>query len=212
MAPGPTWATIKPPSAGPTALAKLNPALLSATAAWSSSGGTSSGMIACQAGALSAAPRPSAKVTPSSSQGVAKPASVSAARAPAATSIQVWVTRSNRRRSMMSASAPAGSARRNVGRLVAVWTSATITGEMDSVVIIQETPTLCMSVPAFEAKLAIHKVRNSPCRKGAQAGAADEVVGASMPMLRFDFLVSYQETSPATRSPVRPAAARRHGK
>src|SRR5258706_16252352 len=62
-APAPTAATSSPPSAGPTDLARLKPAEFSEIAAGSSDFGTSSGMMACQAGPFIVEPRPSAKVS-----------------------------------------------------------------------------------------------------------------------------------------------------
>ena len=69
------------------------------------------------------------------------PAAVNAQRPKAARVIQIWVTRSRRRRSSTSATAPAGSDSRNIGRLVAACTSATSVGERVSVVIIHDAPT-----------------------------------------------------------------------
>src|SRR5258708_4286384 len=158
----------------------LNPTLPRATAAGSSRRGTSSGTMACHAGPLAAAPRPSRKVKPSSDQGVIQPASVSTPRTAAVAAIQPCVTSSRRRRSTTSASAPAGSASRKDGRLVAAWTSATSTVEVVSEVIIQEAPTFCSQVPTLDATVAIHSQRKSGLRSGDQglaaAGAAGEAV------------------------------------
>ena len=159
FAAGPAAATARPPRAGPAERAMLKPMLPRVTAAGSSSRGTSSGMIACQAGWFMAAPRPSRKVKRRRSQGVVRPASVSRPRPAAASSIQVWVTSSRRRRSTTSASAPAGRASRNIGRLVAACTSATMVGDGDSVVISQAAPTLWNQVPRLEATVAIHSQR-----------------------------------------------------
>ena len=62
-------ATARPPSAGPRARARLNPALLSETASGNCSRGTSSGTIACQAGLFIAVPIFSRKVRISSTHG-----------------------------------------------------------------------------------------------------------------------------------------------
>src|SRR5438270_1877052 len=51
------------------------------------------------------------------------------AKTPATTSTHAWVKSNKRRRSATSAKAPAGSERRKVGRLVAVWTRATMDDE-----------------------------------------------------------------------------------
>jgi hypothetical protein len=62
-------ATMRPPSAGPTARARLLEAALSETVSGMSSRGTSSGTMACQAGLFIAEPALSRKVNASSAQG-----------------------------------------------------------------------------------------------------------------------------------------------
>src|SRR5438105_1087499 len=85
----------------------------------------------------------------------------------------------SRRRSTMSASAPAGSASSISGKLSAASTSATIDGEDESEVINQPAPTSCIQVPTFETIVAIHRLRNSAVRSGAQApGIARMAAGA----------------------------------
>src|SRR5881628_1388842 len=74
-----------------------------------------------------------------------------------------------RRRSIMSASAPAGRASNMSGKLSAASTSATIDGEDESEVISQPAPTSCIQVPTFETMVAIQRLRKSPFRKGLQA-------------------------------------------
>src|SRR5262249_39729968 len=69
----------------------------------------------------------------------------------------------------MSASAPAGKAKRTTGRLPAVSTSATSTGEMVNAVINHDSPTSCIHVPIFEAIVAIQSVRKRDSRRGFQA-------------------------------------------
>src|SRR6266481_5609177 len=103
--------------------------------------------------------------------------------AAAAASIQVWVTSSSRRRSTMSATAPAGSPTRKTGRLVALCTSATINGDGDSEVITHAAPTFCIQVPMLETSEAIHSARNTGCDSGAQA---DSAVPSLPPMLQLD--------------------------
>src|SRR5690349_11267723 len=152
--------------AGPTARARLNPALLSATATGRSRRPTSSGTMACQAGALSADPRPSRKVSVSSPQSDIAPASVSAPSRHAVASIHAWVISSNRRRSITSASAPAGKPTRKTGRLVAVCSRATSTAEDVSEVISQAAPTLCIQVPTLDATEAIQSARNTGWASG----------------------------------------------
>src|SRR6185295_8104760 len=79
---------------------------------------------------------------------------------------------SRRRRSTMSASAPAGSASSMTGMLSAASTSATSDGEEESEVISQPAPTSCIQVPTFDTIVAIHRLRNSVLRSGLQADEA----------------------------------------
>src|SRR5262249_42389615 len=102
-------------------------------------------------------------------------ASVKAPSAAAATSIQPWVTRRKRRRSSMSASAPAGSPTKNTGRLVAACTSATMVGDGASEGMSQAPPTLCMHVPMFDTTVAIHRARKIGLRRGLQGEATADL-------------------------------------
>src|SRR5579883_2936369 len=158
-----------PPSAGPIARAMLNPTEFSATAAGSSSRGTSSGIVADHAGWFSDDPMPNPNVSSSSDHGPIRPISVSTPIAAATASISDCVKISQRRRSIRSAIAPAGSVIRKTGSVVAVWTSATGSGDVASSVISQEAATVCIHVPTFETTEAIHMARNRPCRSGVNA-------------------------------------------
>ena len=89
--------------------------------------------------------------------------------APAASIIQTCEKISSLRRSTISASAPPGSARKNIGRLEAVWISDTISGDFESEVISHAAPTFCIQVPRLEASAAIHSARNTRRRSGAHA-------------------------------------------
>src|SRR5882724_3829887 len=182
--PGPAAATISPPRAGPAARAMLKLMEERVTAPGRSSRGTSSGVIACQAGPFIAAPSPRRKVKKRRSPGVMGPARVKRPRPAAANSIQLWVTRRIFRRSRTSARAPEGSERRNMGRLVTAWTSATSKALALIVAISHEAPTFCSQVPMFEATLAIHSQRKRRLASGRQgerggAGAASAASGAS---------------------------------
>ena len=129
VAPGPPPPTTKPPSAGPTARATfIEMPFERHRRRAAPSRGTSSGMIAASAARACAAPTPIAKVRPSSAAGVERAGEREQRRAPSARRAQ-RVTSSRRRRSTTSASAPAGSASRKNGRLDAVCTSATISGD-----------------------------------------------------------------------------------
>jgi hypothetical protein len=57
------------------------------------------------------------------------------------------VNNNNRRRSTMSANAPAGSTTKNTGIAAAAWTRLTINGEVEICVISQPAPTFCIHVP-----------------------------------------------------------------
>src|SRR5436305_10386217 len=164
----PAEATTRPARAGPRARAMLNPMLDRVTAAGRSARGTISGTLACQAGPFRAAPRPRRKVKERRIQGVVAWAAVNAQRPKAARVIQLWVRISRRRRSSTSATAPAGKESRNIGRLVAAWTSATSVGDGLIVVIIHDAPTFWNQVPILEATLAIHSQRKIVCRSGLQ--------------------------------------------
>ena len=102
--------------AGPIARPRLMLAPPSVTACLSSCAGTSSGWIACQAGKLNVAPSPSANVKTRSRSGVTASNAASTASPPAAASMKPWVIRSRRRRSTMSAAAPASTPTNTTGR------------------------------------------------------------------------------------------------
>ena len=157
--PDPTVATTSPPRAGPTVRATLTPTPLSVTPSASSSLGRSSGTIECQAGSFSAVAIPSAKASASNIQGVTMPVKVTTASAPTAIAMAICVTTSSQRRSTMSASAPAGSPRKKKGRLSAVSSNDTMSGDGVSDVISQPWPTSVMYEPMCEATEAIHRAR-----------------------------------------------------
>jgi hypothetical protein len=109
-------ATITPPRAGPVARAMLILAALRATAEGTAEPETVSGSRACHAGNMRAVPSPMANVKASRTTGVTPPASVREPRAAATSAMPAWVPSSRRRRSVMSARAPASSPIRNMGR------------------------------------------------------------------------------------------------
>src|SRR2546428_682164 len=180
---GPLAATRMPPRAGPIARPMLMGSAFSATARISSDGGTSSPVIACQVGVFIATPIPSAKVKASSSVAVMTSANASTASSAVAASSRVWVTSSRRRRSTISATAPAGNPTSKTGRLVALCTRATISGDGESEVIAHAAPTFCIHVPTLEMSEAIHSARNTGCDSGAQAAPA---VSSLPPILQLD--------------------------
>src|SRR5213594_563204 len=180
---GPDAATSTPPRAGPTARPMFTGNALSVTARVSSDAGTSSDVIACQVGAFIATPTPRANVNARSVVAVTRPRNASTASSPAATSIQLCVTSSSRRRSTISATAPAGSPTTKTGRLVALCTRATINGDGENEVMAHAALTFCIHVPMLETSEAIHSARNTGCDSGVQA---DSAVRPSEPIFQLD--------------------------
>ena len=148
-----------PPSAGPRARARLKPALLSETASGNCSRGTSSGMIACQAGLFIAVPMLSRKVRMSNTHGEMTLKKVSTLSSATALSIQVCQKISRRRRSKMSAVAPAKRPSITTGRLAAVCISAMSSGEGVSTVISQVPAVSCIQPPRLETVEATQSLR-----------------------------------------------------
>ena len=156
------------------------PMLLRVTAAVSSDRGTRSGTRAAKAGINMAAPQPSPKVKASSTQGVVAPLRVVMPRPAAMLIIQMIPVIIYRRRSTMSARAPAGIARKNTGKTMAVWTSDTMKGSAVRLVISQPAPTSCIQVPRLDTRLAIQIARNMGRRRGAPAdGSTAASAGSS---------------------------------
>src|SRR5271170_4011732 len=83
----------------------------------------------------------------------------------------------SRRRSTMSASAPAGNASSIRGKLSAASTSATIDGDGESEVINQPAPTSCIQPPMLETMVAIQRLRKSALCNGLQG---DRAVGGGV--------------------------------
>jgi hypothetical protein len=115
----PATATIMPPSAGPTARLTLKPTLFAATAGVNSCLGTSCGTIDCQAGAVIAATAPIRKVNSSKLPDVAAPTETIAANSADTAVTATSPMMRNLRLSTMSARAPAGTANRKIGSVVA---------------------------------------------------------------------------------------------
>src|SRR3546814_7095022 len=61
-----------------------------------------------------------------------------------------------RRRSRLSATAPAHKDKNTIGSAVDDWTSAISRDESVSDAIIPEAPTVCITAPRFEIRLAVH--------------------------------------------------------
>ena len=128
----PAPATIMPPTAGPMLRAILKLIELSATA-WGSTGiGTCSLTDACHAGQNSAMPPPTMKQKSRRSQGLKWPLAVSS-DSPAEPSNEIdSATSDTRRRSYISAIAPAGTASSMIGSMIALCTSAIMSAALVS--------------------------------------------------------------------------------
>ena len=83
-------------------------------------------------------------------------------------SIQACQKISRRRRSKMSAVAPAGSPRKSTGRLAAVCIRAISRGDEVSAVISHVPAVSCIQLPRLETSEAIQRLRNSGRASGAQ--------------------------------------------
>ncbi len=95
--------------------------------------------------------------------------SVSTASAVVAATIQPWAARTSRRRSTMSAVAPASRLSTTAGALVAVWTAAIRVGESDSDATTVTAPTLCIQITTCDPSSEPQTDRNTGRRSGAQA-------------------------------------------
>src|SRR5207244_7525981 len=116
-----------------------------------------------------AAPSPRANVSVSSIPGEGLLIRVNTPSRAAATNIQPCVHSNKRRRSTTSASAPAGSAAKNTGRLEMACISATRAEEDVSDVMSHAAPTFCIQVPIFDRTLASQSARKNGCWSGLQA-------------------------------------------
>ena len=83
--------------------------------------------------------------------------------------VQIWQPIMKRRRSTVSASAPAGSASRKVGTIVAACTRLTLNASGESDVISQPAPVFCIQVPSAVTTFAHHSRRKFAWRSGTRA-------------------------------------------
>src|SRR4051812_7573217 len=165
----PRLLAITPPSAGPIARLTLIPMLFAAMAGPNSVLGTSCGTTACQAGDVKATAALLTNVNTSRFSGLTAFIQTRTAKIVPVNVMLISPTRRNRRLSTISVSAPAGIARRNIGRVDAVWTNPTITGSGWSVVISQAEAALYIQPPMLETTVASQIVPKRRCRKGASA-------------------------------------------
>src|SRR5207245_11663637 len=87
-------------------------------------------------------------------------------RITATASAKYCVTRKSLRLSTISARAPAGSASRNIDKLVITCKSDTTKGDGASDVISQPDPTVCMAAPMSDANIATQRNRYRVFFKG----------------------------------------------
>ena len=167
-----------PASAGPMDRPTLIDTISNRVAAATSSRGTSSGITDCQVGCSTAPPTPRAKVKISSSAGVACPSAVSTASDPATRKTYTCTVNISHRRSKTSASTPAGSANSMIGKVAAVWTSATVAPALGWSTSAHWTPTVCIHTPRYVTSTAGHSQRNQGCRSGAN-GDVDDVISTA---------------------------------
>ena len=114
----------------------------------------------------------------SSSVGGIRSSAVSTLSAPPTATWNSCTPISSRRRSMMSASAPAGSANSSIGSVVATCTSATSAVESGVSTRIHCAPTVCIQVPSMLPSWANHSTRNAPMRSGAHGDSLDPATAA----------------------------------
>ena len=155
----------------------LMPSELSATALLRSCRSTSSGTMACQLGAIKAAPMPPRKVSATSEATDCSPVADSSIRQMLTPASRNWMAMSSLRRSRMSASTPAGIASRKIGRVAAACTRATAAGEGERSVISQALATSRMKLPVLPMMVAAQSTANSVCRSGARPPAGVSPAG-----------------------------------
>src|SRR6266404_2745510 len=89
----------------------------------------------------------------------------------------------NFRRSTISASAPAGSANRNNGKVVATWTIETMNGSGLRSVISQPDAALYIQPPILEMTVAPHTTEKLAWRNGLQGELALPLPGVGFVLL-----------------------------
>src|ERR1700752_1428053 len=95
----------------------------------------------------------------------------------------VSTTIRNLRLSKISAGAPAGIANRQIGRLLAACTSATINGSASSEVISQPEAALYIQPPTLETSVAVQMTVNAGCRNGAVKDIGRSALSAVPPLI-----------------------------
>src|SRR5690606_18786487 len=125
-------------------------------------------------GPLIAVPQPMRNVKVSSVQGVSSPSHAANESDAETISMKICAASITRRRSRLSATAPAQSDSRTIGRLIDAWTRAIIWGDAPMLAIVHDAPTDWISPPKLEARLANQIARKSGMRKG-EGGAEGSI-------------------------------------
>ena len=142
----------------------------------------------CHAGLFIADPTFSRKVNASIVHGDMCPRNVSTAKTATLTSIHICQKISSRRRSKMSAVAPASSPSSSTGRLATVCINAISSGLAVNTVISHVPAVSCIHVPTEEIVDAIHRSRNKAIPSGAN------------PVSRLGFATGPSEATPVSGS------------
>ena len=142
------------------------------------------GVMICHAGAASAPAAPSRNVVASSADGVSQWAETRTAKATPTATTPTCATIRSRRGSATSASAPAGTVKRNIGAMVATWTADTINGFGLRLVISQLVAVSNIAMPTLEIALAIRitvnaVLLNTPQREATLSRSARRWTGCS---------------------------------
>ena len=127
---------------------------------------TSCGVSAINAGAAMVSATDSRNVPANSVVTPRFPVTSRTLNATAIAKAALWVTAISFLRSTMSANAPAWRARTKPGTAQLVCTKPTRVGESVSEVIAQPAATMCMKVPTFDTRAAIHNDRYIAMRNG----------------------------------------------
>ncbi len=104
-----------------------------------------------------ALPIPSKRVKTRRIEDVVYPPKVRTLKTIATASEKYCVARKSFRLSIISARAPAGSANRNIDKLVTICKRDTTKGDGASDVMSQPDPTVCMAAPMSDANIVIHR-------------------------------------------------------
>jgi hypothetical protein len=134
-------------------------------------------VTASQAGDVTAPAAPNRKLVNRSVSGEASLKETAAAKAAAISKVTPCMTIRSRRASTMSVKAPAGKANKNIGSVVATWTSETAMGCAFKLVISQGEAVSNIARPTFDIRLDTKTAvkagyPKTPHREGAMSSGA----------------------------------------